>query len=430
MTRPQTLLLRLLAITLVFVLGGLLLLSGAGAGAPAAEAAGKKTRTPTPQPTAPTQTPTPVPNPPPNVPGTWKLVDSPSLSANANTLHSVAVVSANDVWAVGWSVILHWNGANWSVVPSVNPGNPPDFRGVAAVATNDVWAVGRVQDAASPYYNRALIEHWDGSSWSLVPSPPASTTFSELLAVAAVSANDVWAVGDYSAPAPTYQRTLIEHWDGTAWSIIPSPNASDSSQNVLTGVAAVSSNDVWAVGYTLQSNYRTLIQHWDGSSWTIVPSPNIGPYGNALTGVAARAANDVWAVGSANNSTSTLVLHWDGNTWSVVPSPNVSDWTNSLKSISIVSANDIWAVGENTSTFYTGDGDPHTSVVVLIEHWNGTAWSIVPGVNPGRVDPWDGTTYNQLNGVAAVSASEAWAVGVYVGSTASNRTLIERYTVP
>jgi hypothetical protein len=430
MKQLQVLLGRFWAIGLVLALGGLLLVLSDGSPTSVAEAAGRKTPRPTTQTPAPTHTPTPVPNPPPNLPGSWKLVDSPSLSANANTLHAVAVVSPNDVWAVGWGLTLHWDGANWSLVANPNLGNRPDFRGVAALAANDVWAVGRLQDDVSPYYQRTLVEHWDGLAWNRVPSPNGSTTNAELLDVAAVSANDVWAVGDYSAPAPTYQRTLIEHWDGVAWSIIPSPNANDSSQNVLTGVAAVSSTDVWAVGYTLQSNYRTLIEHWDGSSWTIVPSPNIGPYGNYLSAVAALAPNDVWAVGATNNDGSTLVLHWDGSTWRVVPSPSVSDWTNSLNSISIASANDIWAVGTNTNTYYTGDGDAHTSVVGLIEHWNGTAWSIVPAVNPGRPDPWDGTVYNQLNGVAAVSTSEAWAVGVYVGSAGTNQTLIERYSVP
>ncbi len=97
-------------------------------GVPVAEAGRSKTPTPT---------PTSVPNAPPNVPGSWKVVNSPSLSPNLNNLRSVAVVSANDAWAVGQSLIVHWDGVNWSTVASADPGNPPDFHGVVAVASNN-----------------------------------------------------------------------------------------------------------------------------------------------------------------------------------------------------------------------------------------------------------------------------------------------------
>src|SRR5207302_9506996 len=113
--------------------------------------------------------------------------------------------------------------------------------------------------------------------------------------VAAVSANELWAVGDYTIGA--YHRTLVEHWEGTHWTIVPSPNA-DADSSYLTAVAAVSANDVWAVGY--YSNYpylysSALIEHWDGIRWTIVPSPDAG---GPLNGIAAVSASDVWAMGN------------------------------------------------------------------------------------------------------------------------------------
>jgi hypothetical protein len=409
----------------IFSLG--LIVSMFMSGTSSVEAAPKKTPRPTLAPTA-----TPVPNPTPNLPGSWKVVNSPSISFGPNKLHSVAVVSSNDAWAVGYGLIEHWDGANWNLVPSAPGGNPADFRSVTAVASNDVWAVGRRLEG-DPSWNRPLVEHWDGSSWTVVPSPSGSGVTSQLLGVAAVSANDIWAVGDASAPAPTYVQTLIEHWDGSSWTIIPSPNVSDSSQNTLTSVAVVSANDIWAVGYFLQSNWRTLTMHWDGSTWSTVPSPNIGPYGNWLFGVAARASNDVWAVGTANNGGQTLILHWDGTSWSVVPSPTIPDWTNVLQSVTIVSADDVWAVGPATSTEYISDGDPITSSQTLIEHWDGTAWSIVSSPNPGDSNNYYGTITNELYGVAAVSANNVWAVGMYGksdGLNVTNQTLVERYTVP
>jgi hypothetical protein len=403
-------------------------------GTSSAEAASKRppTRTPTPV-IIPTATATSVPNPPPNLPGTWKVVDSPSLNVDTNILRSVAAVSSNDVWAVGYGLIEHWNGHHWRLISAAPGGNAPDFKSVTAVASNDVWAVGRRQETTSQGYQKTLVEHWDGSAWTVVPSPNGSALTAQLLGVDAVSANDIWVVGDTSAPAPTYFQSLIEHWDGSSWSIIPSPSVNGGSWNAFTSVAVVSANDVWAVGYYMESNWRTLTMHWDGSTWSIIPSPNGGPYGNYLYSVSARATNDVWAVGATNNGGHTLVLHWDGISWSVVPSPNIPDWTNALNSVTIVSANDVWAVGIATSTYYISDGDPITSSQTIIQHWNGSAWSIVPSPNPGDGNNYYGTITNELYGVAAVSASDVWAVGMYGksdGLNVTSQTLIERYTVP
>src|SRR5438309_2124418 len=124
----------------------------------------------------------------------------------------------------------------WSVIssPNVAPYNNA-FSGVAAISANDAWAVGSDRDLGGPY--RTLVEHWDGGAWSVIPSPNVGTVGSQLNGVAATSSNDAWAVGQYSNG--TVARTLAEHWDGGAWSVIPSPNL-DSPSNVLDGVAAVS----------------------------------------------------------------------------------------------------------------------------------------------------------------------------------------------
>src|SRR5437868_2907408 len=103
------------------------------------------------------------------------------------------------------------------------------------------------------------------------------------------------------------------------WLVVASPNVGPG-RNVLQGVAAVSSSDVWAVGSSeadTNAPLHTLVEHWNGSAWSVVSSPNRGPDNNNLTGVAALSANDVWAVGSDGK---TLVEHWNGSAWSIVPS--------------------------------------------------------------------------------------------------------------
>ena len=173
-------------------------------------------------------------------------------------------------------------------------------------------------------------------------------------------------------------------------------------------------NDIWAVGY---ADYQTLTEHWDGFQWSIVPSPNVG-YGPQLSGVTALASNDVWAVGSSNNYTTTLVLHWDGSSWSVVSSPNSGEYghASSLANISAVSPTDIWAVGTDAFTIYTGEGDAVTTYFTLFEHWDGSAWNIVPGASTNGT-----SAVGRLFGVAAVSTGDVWAVGP---------NLTERFTIP
>src|SRR5206468_2921576 len=153
---------------------------------------------------------------------------------------------------------------------------------------NDVWTVGLYSPDMATY--ATLTEHWNGTQWSLVPSPNVGSLENYLYSVAAVAANDVWAVG-YSSNYGSPQRTLIEHWNGTQWSVVPSPNVG-SNRNYLRWVAQVGPNDVWAVGtyWNAASVQQTLTLHWDGRAWSVVPSPNNGTHENYLNGVTVAAS--------------------------------------------------------------------------------------------------------------------------------------------
>src|SRR2546427_1444959 len=113
-----------------------------------------------------------------------------------------------------------------------------------------------------------------GGKWSIVKSPNAGSDVNELLGVAAVSTTNVWAVGYYTKNGGA--QTLIEHWNGTSWQVVSSPNVG-SSANVLYGVAAVSATNLWAVGQhtnTHSLGYLTLIEHWNGTSSQDDTSPH------------------------------------------------------------------------------------------------------------------------------------------------------------
>lgn len=195
---------------------------------------------------------------------------------------------------------------------------------------------------------------------------------SQLLAVSALSPNDVWAVGHYSDSGMI--RSLTMHWDGNQWAVVPSVDV-DPENNRLEGVVAVNPNDVWAVGY-YSGNFRTLphtlVEHWDGQKWTVVQdaaNPDIVSHLNAIT---ALGPNDVWAVGftAPGGRFFTFVEHWDGNGWAVVPSADPS-YDQGLSAITALSPDYLWAVG----VFATGGYDPQRT---LTEVYNNPCISPTP----------------------------------------------------
>jgi uncharacterized repeat protein (TIGR01451 family) len=354
----------------------------------------------------------------------WSVDASPSPGLDA-VLYGTTVISPTDGWAVGYvndgvtyhSLSEHWDGSSWTVVPSPNEGSGANiFHGVDAVSASDVWAVGEWGDPSTG--SHTLAEHWSGSTWSIEATPDQGVN-PILFGVAAIASDDVWAVGYYQ-DNQSY-KTLVEHWDGSVWTIVPSPNpASSFDMAQLVSVAAVSPTDVWAVGNyyldgsTLTPEVGTLTEHWDGSSWTIVPSPNGGTAyrdGNRLTGVAAIATDDVWAVGTsvisaASSPNATLTEHWDGAAWAVVPSP--TDPSGSLWAVTGTSPTSVVAVGDSSSA-------------TLIKQWDGTAWTVASSAN------WSGGE-NHLYSVDSLLDGTAWAVGSYDQSTVG--TLIESNGLP
>jgi len=325
---------------------------------------------------------------------------APAGKTFVDRLYGVTTLSRSDAWAVGLepsaSLILHWNGHAWSKSLS----GAGYYLGTGADSATDVWAVGGTSwfSPSAPF-----IEHWNGSAWTGVPVQDPSGG-GILSGVAAISPDDAWAVGTVGpGPGiPSPARPLIEHWNGTAWTItsIPDPAGGGS----LHAVSATSPTDVWAVGQTGPSsegnNHQTFIEHWNGTAWTRVPSPNLAGGYNVLNGVSATSYRNAWAVGATAFSAhdNTLTEHWDGRAWTVVPSPT-PDGDAQVMAVSATRRANAWAVG-----MARGDTcDPQC--VTFIEHWNGTTWTQVPSPRPtgGRLE--------DLLSVSATGRHNAWAVG-------------------
>jgi hypothetical protein len=368
----------------------------ASQGGPGADPMRRRTPTPTRTSTGtPTSvaTSTPTNTPVPNCGLTWREVPA---AHPGTALYGIEAVSANDIWAVGLAyegttartLIEHWNGTQWTIVPSPNVGTESAYLfKVSAVSANDIWAIGT-------HNGRTLALHWNGVQWSIIDTPNPGINENYLLDVEAVAANDVWAVGYFRNGPPYASIPFIAHWDGKSWSQAPAPNTGIFS-NVLTSVDAISANDIWAVGYSMEQNApasqtRTLTIHWDGSSWSVVPSG----FFNQLTSVSAVSSNDVWAVGS--NELYIISIHWDGSSWSEVLLPDIANNLIYLNEVDAISSNDVWAVGYFESLTVGG-------YVPLMLHWDGLQWN--------QVERDWGVAPDFLTAVEAVSSTNVWAAG-------------------
>jgi hypothetical protein len=304
----------------------------------------------------------------------WTAVNGPSLPLGRLT--SVSAASSQDVWALGgdlgrkgWgrTLMAHWDGSRWSTVSTPSPGGKDEslLDGLSALSVDDAWAVGNYN--AGHYRSDTLVEHWDGSTWTQVPSPSPGRRFgSSLTSVDAVSASDVWAVGASGGPGDDESDTLIEHWDGTRWTRVPSPDPVQNNQ--LLGITATSPTDAWAVGYDLgQSGIETLVEHWNGTRWSVVGGHAVAL--GQLDGVSSSGPHDIWAVGESDARVDkTVILHGDGSTWQRVASPDPGGTLGSgLSGVSSVSPTSSVAVGSFSTSKKTYD--------VLTAHWNGSGWS-------------------------------------------------------
>jgi hypothetical protein len=310
---------------------------------------------------------------------------SPTASPGLYSVAAVSASSAWTVGYIpagadGYSSLIgHWNGSAWKRVPSPNPGaEGTSLDGITAVSSGNIWAVG-TDSGAFPHQSssQTVILHWNGKSWARVPSPNPGTN-DQLAAVTATSANNAWAVGETQNIVTGTTGILILHWNGKTWTQVPGPAGAAGIPFQGGGVTATSASNAWIAGTAITQSAgvdsnRTMILHWNGKAWSRVPSPS--PAGGSLESVTAASAGSAWAVGSANTpsgfGSETLILHWNGKAWSRIPSPNPYCSTcDSLYGVASASPGSAWAVG----TVNAGG-------LVVILHWNGSRWVNFPSAN-------------------------------------------------
>lgn len=314
------------------------------------------------------------------------------------TLHGVATLSSQDIWAVGDGLIEHWNGTQWQATQTRET-RQGTWTVITAKSATDIWALGQDQ-------NGPLALHWDGRTWNTISLPTFTHSLATFASIAPVASDDVWIAGslregDGQSSPYTYQPLML-HWDGMKWQQVTGATLSTGKNASFSGISANSATDIWAVGSIDRTKPYTheLIEHWDGTSWQLIPPPDekIPHYsinGTSLNSVVAVSATDVWAVGSwdltgsdANGNGSSMIEHWNGQKWNYILMSRLDSRSDELVSIKALSPTNIWAVG----TFV----NPNTRLGdIYLQHWDGKEW-----------DPRIPSGYSQLVKNGYVRASD------------------------
>jgi hypothetical protein len=337
---------------------------------------------------------------------------------NNSSFAGVSASGPDEAWAVGTyedavandnPLSEHWNGTTWTrVTVPVPAGQTATLGGVDDLGPDNAWAVGTSSGSAGQL---TLIEHWNGTTWSIIPSPSPATGVpgdsNTLDAIGGTGPDNLWAAGWDTNEGDNTIFLLFEEWNGKTWTAATSPTP-DGSFQIANAITAVTADDIWAVGEDLTDGNVTLAAHWNGKKWSIVPTPNLTggrDIQNELSGVTASGPDNVWASGFAynvnnENFAEPYVLHWNGKTWDLMKVPNIGTEGSRLRAIQVVSPKDVWAVGQEQKN----DG----SILSLTEQFNGSTWTISPSPDPGMLGH---LIDNSLASVSSAGGANLFGVG-------------------
>jgi hypothetical protein len=359
----------------------------------------------------------------------WHQVASPNIGASDNDLAAIGGRSPRDIWAVGGllpdanativrALSVHYNGKTWTEVPTPDVGSQANsLYGVAALPDGTAWAVG-IYTQSSGSTARVLTEHWTGRRWVIVPAANPGARDDMLYGVAAVSDSDVWAIGTYCGQDGFF-HPLIEHWNGWHWTV--RSDGLVAADGILTSVTSAPAHSVWAAGQLAMGGPdRQLIVRLAGSGGPSVHARGlraVSVYPQSIGG--SRAG--LWVAGNDRPGLTgfkTLVEGpGAGRQLRKLTTPDPTPRDNYLMAVAPVDGGSAaWALGYSLQSS-TGNASS------LIEFGTATGgWRIVPSPDPGAAN--GGNTF--IDAVLAFGSRNIWAVGTFDGPSGL-RTLILHY---
>lgn len=325
---------------------------------------------------------------------------------------------------------LSWNGTSWTsqTTPKEEGAYTSELKAVSCVSTSSCVAVGAYHVKATDKHFGILAESWNGSKWTLeTVSLPAGSETGVLYAVSCSASNACTASGFYEESSTKAEYALIERWNGKTWTTqsTPTPPGGEGSKGApanvgLNGVSCPEAKDCIATGSYERTGSvlrEALAEHWNGSTWTITPTPGLtAEDGTTLGKLACVSATSCTAIGSYSESLTTgtpITMHWNGSAWegpTAKPDPPGTEIATGGFSC------------YSTSCTETGHYRPEgTETLSSYAEWfSGSTWESSPPIDPA------GATWTWMNGVSCTSITVCTSVGQAYRPTGGSYTLVER----
>jgi hypothetical protein len=279
-------------------------------------------------------------------------------------------------------------GGTWTLKPAPAPNAPANksrgvLNGVACATANRCFAVGGY-DAGNGSGKRNLIEQWRDNKWAIASRLRRSGSHeSALVDAACFSATRCFAVGTWSFEG--VEHADIAQWNGSAWSFATVPHihgVNEVRRSRLLGVSCVRAKSCFAVGSYLDNRtMKVLAMRFDGTRWSVVPTP---PPAKPLTYVSLSSVScasatvcngvgrygDAKVYGAEEGVSEVRAMRWNGIRWLDVDSPSNAGSPYDLAGIACPATDVCLAVGSARSSA-TGQ------YRALVERWDGSAWTVV-----------------------------------------------------
>ncbi len=249
-------------------------------------------------------------------------------------------------------------------------GNASGYSVVVATGGREAWVFGGTNPGGP---SRPVAERWNGRRMTPSALPTGLTGF--ITDASAPSATDIWAASEYGG--------YVLHWDGVRWRL-----AMHWPRGMITGLTAVSADDVWVFGTTASGTRATGTWHFNGRSWR--------PVGGAAASIyraSAVSRHDIWAIAAGPRADSILVYR--GRAWRPVRTGRVLAGVT-LHDVLAVSADSVWVVGDEVNG---------GSVRLVLAHWNGIRWRRIPT----RERAWPGRLARGPHGTVLITATPVGA---------------------
>lgn len=253
--------------------------------------------------------------------------------------------------------IFHWNGATWSLDALNLVGGIATAESLG-LAGHDLWLMSHSANDADPPATSGIASGFrrEQGDWNRYPVPPLAAfgrSRNLLHAVDGIAEDDAWAVGAASqvyTPGPSFGPVrYIVHWNGSEWTLDQSLPFDLLELSSLNDVAAIAADDAWAVGYeTGNGTNQPMILHYDGSGWSRIDLEPLPHAGGLLRALAAVSADEIYALGARSDehgNTHALIYQWDGSAWSRMEPALSGGAGDQFMAATAVPGGGVWGVG-------------------------------------------------------------------------------------